>query len=70
MTKSLVIFLKNLGFLYQLPRKLEFAKARADELRRESALRESEARYRAVFELSAAGIGQAHPGQKFSTRPM
>jgi PAS domain S-box-containing protein len=53
--------LTNLGYLYQLPRKLEYAKARADELRRESALRESEARYRAVFEFSLLGIAQAHP---------
>src|SRR6185503_6848811 len=53
--------LKNSGYLYQLPRKLEFAHDRAEQLRRESALRESEARYRAVFELALVGISQAHP---------
>jgi formate hydrogenlyase transcriptional activator len=51
--------LNNQGYLYQLARKLEFAKTRAEELRRENALRESEERYRAVFELSVLGISQA-----------
>jgi len=53
--------ISNPGYLQQLPRQLELAKARADELRQESALRESEARYRAVFELSVMGIAQAIP---------
>jgi formate hydrogenlyase transcriptional activator len=51
--------INSLGYLYQLARKLEFAKTRAEELRRESALRESEERYRAIFELSVLGVGQA-----------
>ena len=53
--------LKTPGYLHQLPRRLEFAHARAVDLRRESALRESEARYRAVFEFAVVGISQAHP---------
>ncbi|HKA19022.1 MAG TPA: PAS domain S-box protein [Blastocatellia bacterium] len=52
--------INSLGYLYQLARKLEFAKTRAEEMRRESALRESEERYRAIFELSVLGVGQAN----------
>ena len=53
---------KTPGYLHQLARKLESANSSAERIRREKALRESEERYRAIFELSVVGIAQADPG--------